>query len=262
MKKAISVLCLCVGLCLPGFCLHSDFFLYGFGEKFSYSVDELVVQQEPLTLKQITTTINNGGFLPIELGYSMAYKELGDRKKAIEAAEAKLAKEKSYRTYYNAAIVYANKADFQGYDNPALTKEEYAQKAIHYAAKAIEIGKKSKYTDAPYMNLLIGEMYFERAYYRHDKANAEAALKNFQKAATLKPIIGPYNSMRELAQILGKADLVQKYTNLNAEYSKIRQTKAEQAYREKEAVQKEIKKKNRKQSTNLLKAGISSHWKF
>ena len=229
------------GVCLPSFGLTFDTYLYEVnGAK--VTVDPAVVHETDMSLAKIKNVINGGGFLPIELGYAMAYKEPGDKGQAIKAAEAKLAQEKSYRTYYNAAIVYANKSDFQGHDAPVITKKEHAEKAISYAAKAVEIGKKTGYDKSPYMNLLIGEMYFEQAYYRKDSAKAQAALKNFQKVASLKPLIAPYNEMKELANILGDKQLAKKYAALDKEYTQIRNNKAVQAVQQRyEAKKRELK---------------------
>ena len=264
MKKLIMTLLLCVGVYLPGFCLMFDYYVYPVGN-FQYTVDPAIERTEDMSKKEILSVINKGGFLPLQVGHQMAFLETGAKKEAIAAVEAKLAKEKNYRNYYNAAVVYANRANFDGFDVATMTK--YADTAIKYAAKAVEIGKKDGYDNSPYMNLLIGEMYFEKAYFTKNKANAEAALKNFQKVARLKPIIAPYNEMMMLAMTLGDQALAQKYAALDKEYTKHRKDNAVQAEKAAKVAQRTVKSnfgKSRKsdKSINWGKAGISKFWKF
>lgn len=266
MKKLLMML-LCMGVCLPSFSLTYDNYIY---RKNGYraTVDSLVVRVTDMTQEQMISTINKEGNLPLELGYQMAYPDGAKKQAVIAAAEEKLKKSRNYNTLYNAAIAYANRSHpYDPDDFKPVKWEGYADKAIHYAAQAVDIGKKSGYDKSPYMNLLIGEMYFVHAIgernakqFLKDRSKAEAALKNFQKVAELKPILAPYNEMKMLAEYLGQKDLVKKYGSLNTEYTKRKQEIAEEKIANLRATERQVKAQKKTQKKTQQKRSGFWFW--
>ena len=259
MKKLMLMLCLCVGVCLPGF---------------SQYINENVYRGN-MSLNQVLKVINGAGFLPLYIHDTGSFID-GGKGTAKKAVEERMKQERyTYRTFYNAAVVYATKPEFQGYDNYYPLRADIANKAIEYATKAITINateaKKKGIAESPYMYLLRGEVRYEQALFQN-VANgtvsinpgktemAKGALSDLQKVAKLQPNIATYSHMSDLAKVLGKKELVDKYTQLQKEYDRVNARKLAEA----KAAQREVKAKvgRPSQSVDMTKAGVSSHWRF
>ena len=227
MKKLVMML-LCLAVCAPGF----GFPLNGYGDKSDY-----FIFRGTLSRQQILDTIKTGGgFLPLyvtpEWSYLRSDGKVGGKVKAAREAYTKAYNEKSYRAYYNAAVVWATKPDFQGYDNiypldpkaqicidpnRKSTCNNVVSTAIGFAKAAIAIKP-----NEPYMYLLKGQVEYEQGvtYYPGNgtfrvtnEAMAREAWKDFEMARSKNWNVAPYCDMANLARALGKKSAARTYQN-------------------------------------------------
>ncbi len=208
MKKLLIML-LCLGICVPSF----SFPIEGYRDK-----SDPQVYRGTMTRKQVYDMARGAvkGFLPIYVTENWSYWGDGKEKAAI-AAKRRAYNEKSYQAYFNAAVVWATKPSFEGYDNvyplnpqSKIGGDYVVSAAIGFADRAIE-----KEPGQPYMYLLRGQVQYEQgvAYYPGNgrfairegkKYMADNAWSDFLTVENIKPSIAPYCDMAVLAGLLKK----------------------------------------------------------
>lgn len=220
MKKLLLGFISCAVLCGVAFAQKTDSALQGALE----------------TAKEVNAAMKKGEFLPLQLNMYDSFDGEAEKEAATKVADQRAADYKDYKSYYNAAVVWAAAASEEGVDYGVRVSEADAKKAINYATSAIK-----KSPDAPYMYLLRGKVRFEHsvgydigpgAFGLANRKMAEESLKDFEKVAQLNPALAPYGNMAVLAEALGNKDKEAQYWSLQKRQDERASAAAKQAVKD------------------------------
>lgn len=200
------------------------------------------VFQKNLSADEVVGRMEKSEFLPLLLNDKNSFFNPEEKARVVKAAVAQVKKHNNYQAHYNAAVVYATYAEFNGLDAWDALDIHDAENAIRHAT--IAIGKSPK---TPYMYLLRGQVYYDQSVWYNPREMefsikshdyAKKALADFKEVLALQPSLAPYRDMAILSRLLGRLDEAGRYEGL----AKQQEEKASKKQAEKaaQAVKKKI----------------------